>query len=298
MAGILGATPDTPRLHSPPLLAGAVSSKASTNSIPSFPLADADGRAPGNLSGSELCLEFVLSHLPFRLCPQFAEQIVVEDLEEAPASRPPPPAAVSLGLDDAGFEKDPRMMVCSQVGVHPNEAFGEPLIGRTDPGSEPGVALMDSEGSLSPGDKDDDPLHVVHHRAIFHQERQQASFVEVLRRGLVATGEGLLGVGAAPISIRSITDVDRMDALGITNCFEEVVGSLDFTSLVQTVLSLSQGGDLGPYSNLQQPDDSAAIVVPSASVRVNSVEGFVLKSILKKSSRTKQKRSHRSANHI
>ncbi|GMH19224.1 hypothetical protein Nepgr_021065 [Nepenthes gracilis] len=44
---------------------------------------------------------------------------------------------LSLSLDDAGC------VVSSQVSMHPNEASGEPLIGRTDPGSEPGVALMD-----------------------------------------------------------------------------------------------------------------------------------------------------------
>ncbi|GMH16187.1 hypothetical protein Nepgr_018028 [Nepenthes gracilis] len=102
---------------------------------------------------------------------------------------------------------------------------------------------------------------------IFHQEMQQASFAEVLRRGLVAAVEGLLG-------------------------------SLDVISSVQTILSLSQGGVSGPCSNLQQPNDSAAIAIPSASVRVVSAEGFVLKSILKKSRRPKQKWSPRSANHV
>ncbi|GMH16860.1 hypothetical protein Nepgr_018701 [Nepenthes gracilis] len=152
-------------------------------------------------------------------CPQFTEQIVAEDLEEAPASRPPAAAAVSLGLDEVGFEKDPRMMVCSQVGVHPNEASGEPLMGWIDPSSEPNVALMDNKGSLSPDDQDDDPLHVDHHHEVFHQERQQLCLLEVLRRGLVTAGEGLLG---------------------------------------------------------------AAIAIPSARVQVDSAEGLVLKSILKK----------------
>ncbi|GMH19271.1 hypothetical protein Nepgr_021112 [Nepenthes gracilis] len=58
--------------------------------------------------------DFVKDHMVKDLvvqCPQFAEQIVAEDLEEAPAACPPPPAAVSLGLDDAGFEKNPRMMM-------------------------------------------------------------------------------------------------------------------------------------------------------------------------------------------
>ncbi|GMH07500.1 hypothetical protein Nepgr_009340 [Nepenthes gracilis] len=87
-----------------------------------------------------------------------------------------------------------------------------------------------------------------------------------------------------------------MDALGITNCSEDVVGSPDFTYSVQAVLSLSKGGDSGPCCNLQQPDNSAAIAVPLASVRVDSAEGSVLKSILKKLRRTKQKRSPRSAN--
>ncbi|GMH07501.1 hypothetical protein Nepgr_009341 [Nepenthes gracilis] len=218
MAGILGATPDAPQLDSPPLLAGAVSSKANSNSIPSFPLADADGRAPGSLSVKRFrpsAGKFpkkrampkigpqpsAFSVGPFGEglggpVPQFAKQLLPEDLEEARASRPPPATAVSLGLDDAGF------VVCSQVGMHPNEASGEPLIARIDRGSEPGDALMDSEGSLSPGDQDDDPLQVDHQRAVFYHERQRVSFAEALRHGLVTTGEGLLGAGVAPISIR------------------------------------------------------------------------------------------------
>ncbi|GMH17763.1 hypothetical protein Nepgr_019604 [Nepenthes gracilis] len=104
MAGILGATPDAPRLDSLPLLAEEVSSKASSNSIPSFPLAGVDGCASGSLSGLG------------GPGPQSAEQIVAEDLEEAPAACPPPAAAVSLGLDDVGFEKDPRMMMSALDG--------------------------------------------------------------------------------------------------------------------------------------------------------------------------------------
>ncbi|GMH06083.1 hypothetical protein Nepgr_007923 [Nepenthes gracilis] len=83
-----------------------------------------------------------------------------------------------------------------------------------------------------------------------------------------------------------------------TRFFFEVIGSPDFTSSIQTVLSLSQGGDSGPCSNLQQLDDSAVIVVPSANVRVDFAKGFVLKSILKKPRRTKQKWSPRSANQV
>ncbi|GMH09796.1 hypothetical protein Nepgr_011637 [Nepenthes gracilis] len=150
MAGILGATPDASRLDSPtPLLAGAVSSKACSNSIHSFPPADADGRAPGNRSGNDLpssplrysdCSHEESNCKAKRIrpsagksprkrampricpqpsafsCPQFAEQIVAKDVEEAPASRPPPAATVSLSLDDVEFEKDPRMMMPASDG--------------------------------------------------------------------------------------------------------------------------------------------------------------------------------------
>ncbi|GMH30452.1 hypothetical protein Nepgr_032295 [Nepenthes gracilis] len=74
-------------------------------------------------------------------CPLYDEQIGAEDLEEAPASRPPATAAVSSSLDDAGC------VVNSLVGKHPNVASGEPLIGWTDPGLEPRVALMVCEGA-------------------------------------------------------------------------------------------------------------------------------------------------------
>ncbi|GMH19272.1 hypothetical protein Nepgr_021113 [Nepenthes gracilis] len=50
----LGGHPDASQLNSPPLLAGAMSSKASSSSIPSFPLADADGSAPGSLSDNDI----------------------------------------------------------------------------------------------------------------------------------------------------------------------------------------------------------------------------------------------------
>ncbi|GMH16143.1 hypothetical protein Nepgr_017984 [Nepenthes gracilis] len=148
-------------------------------------------------------------------CTHVAEQITAEDLEEAPSSRPPPDDAVSLGFVDTGI------VVCSQVGGYPIKAFGEILIGRIDPGSEPGDALMDSEVSLSPGVLVDDSLQVDHQRAVFHKERQQVSFVEAFRRGLVTTGVGRLGDGAAPLSIRPITNADRRDALGIITCSKE-----------------------------------------------------------------------------
>ncbi|GMH00978.1 hypothetical protein Nepgr_002817 [Nepenthes gracilis] len=431
MAGILGATPDAPRLDSPPVLAGAVSSKVSSNSIPYFPLADADGHAPGSLTGNDLpssplrysdcssSLRQTLNppsgandHMVRDLvvqCPQFAEQIVAEDLEEASASRPPPPAVVSLSLDDA------RFVVSSQVGVHPNEASGKPLIGRTDPRSEPGFALMDSEGSLSPSDQDDDPLQVDHHRAVFHHERLPVSFPLALRHGLVTTGptegwffcldqeseycslyplrtteaDGFSSVlfavcvkGASPFvvkpwssygftavicyffpwgvclgllrkhirasvgtlslhalvpasvfwhlarcpfyhplvadsscgsnarGVRSGSSPNQCcrataSAIWLAACFFLVIAHRFFllqhcsesmywffTIQVMPVF----GGDLSPCSNLQQPDDSAALAVPSTSVRVDSTEGFMLKSILKNLRRTKQKRSPRSAN--
>ncbi|GMH25360.1 hypothetical protein Nepgr_027203 [Nepenthes gracilis] len=75
-------------------------------------------------------------------CPgnSFAEKAVSEDLEDALASRPPPPAAVSLNLDDAGS------VVSSHVGKHPKVVSGEPLFGWLDPSSEPRVSASIGEG--------------------------------------------------------------------------------------------------------------------------------------------------------
>ncbi|GMH20911.1 hypothetical protein Nepgr_022753 [Nepenthes gracilis] len=68
------------------------------------------------------------------------EQAIVEDLEEAPASRSPPAAVVSLNLDDAGC------VVNSHVGKHPKVVSGESLSGWPDPGSEPEVSASVGEG--------------------------------------------------------------------------------------------------------------------------------------------------------
>ncbi|GMH04795.1 hypothetical protein Nepgr_006635 [Nepenthes gracilis] len=89
-----------------------------------------------------------------------------------------------------------------------------------------------------PGDALMDSV-VDHQHAVFHRKGQQVSVVEALRRGLVTTGVGCLGDDAAPHSIRPITNADRRDALG---------------------------GDSGPCSNLQHPEDSAAIAFPPANV--------------------------------
>ncbi|GMH29080.1 hypothetical protein Nepgr_030923 [Nepenthes gracilis] len=211
-------------------------------SIPPFPLADADSCASGSLAGNDLLsspLRFF--DCSFSLCqtlnPSSWANITEEDLKEAPASRPPPDDAVSLGL----------VMPCVLRSA--------------------GIQLK---------------LLVDHQRAVLHQERQQVSFVEALRRGLVTTGVGCLGDGAAPLFIRSITNADRRDAPGIITCSEEVVGSSKSSSSLKPVLPLPKGGDSGPCSNLQHPEDSAAIAFPPANVRVDSAEGFVLKSILKK----------------
>ncbi|GMH18540.1 hypothetical protein Nepgr_020381 [Nepenthes gracilis] len=118
------------------------------------------------------------------LCPQFAEQISAEVLEQASASCPPPPAAVSVRVVDAGC------VVRSQIDRHPNVAPGEPLIGRSNPGSVPRVALLDSEGALSRCDQVDNPLQVGHHRATFLHERQPILSAVALRRGLASKVEG------------------------------------------------------------------------------------------------------------
>ncbi|GMH19865.1 hypothetical protein Nepgr_021706 [Nepenthes gracilis] len=168
-------------------------------------------------------------------CPQFAEQIVAENLEGAPASRPPPPAAVSLSLVDAGC------VVSSQVGVHPNEASGEPLIGRSDLGSKPGAALMDCEGSLSPCDQDDDPLQVGHHRAACLHERKPTSFAVALRHGLASNGEGHLGIFQDGVLVRGseygCADFPVDEAGFISN--SDHLDELDPDSL----LPLHQGGN-------------------------------------------------------
>ncbi|GMH00971.1 hypothetical protein Nepgr_002810 [Nepenthes gracilis] len=208
---------------------------------------------------------------------------VKEDANELKGNRASA-AQVSFGAADVPFFiQDPASSVLAENhqldDMHPDDAVIDKSLA-ADFSPSPHVAPADLHGKAPSN---------AQLALVFHQERQQASFAEVLRRGLVAACEGLLDAGATPISIRLITNVDRMDALGITNCSEEVVGSPDFSSSVQTVLSLSQGGDSGPCSNLQQHDDSVALAVPSTSVRVDSAEGFVLKPILKNS-----KKPHRS----
>ncbi|GMH25864.1 hypothetical protein Nepgr_027707 [Nepenthes gracilis] len=137
---------------------------------------------------------------------------------------------VSFGAADVPFFiQDPALSVLAENhqldDMYPDDVVIDKSLA-ADSSPSPHVALADQHGKA---------LGSAQLALVFHQERQQASFAEVLRRGLVATGEGLLG---------------------------------------------------------------AAIAVPSVSVRVDSAEGFVQKSILKKSRRTKQKWSPRSANHV
>ncbi|GMH14628.1 hypothetical protein Nepgr_016469 [Nepenthes gracilis] len=70
---------------------------------------------------------------------------------------------------------------------------------------------------------------------------QDVSSVEALRRGIPADGTGSLGAGAAPLLQSPITDANRLEALGISNCPEEGV-DLAKCSSVHNGLSFPQGG--------------------------------------------------------
>ncbi|GMH06057.1 hypothetical protein Nepgr_007897 [Nepenthes gracilis] len=92
----------------------------------------------------KICLNVVLClrHVQKVCITRLSALISAEVLEQAPPSCPPPPPIVSLSVVDVGC------VVSSQICKHPNVASGEPLIGRSDPGSVPGVALLDCEDNL------------------------------------------------------------------------------------------------------------------------------------------------------
>ncbi|GMH16137.1 hypothetical protein Nepgr_017978 [Nepenthes gracilis] len=146
-----------------------------------------------------------------------------------------------------------------------------------------------------------------------HIEWHQDSYVEVLRHGISAAGAGSSSEGAAPIPHKPITDADRLEALGISNCPEMGVGSA-ISSSVHNAPSHPQGGFPRQCTNseqlrrniaeLSQKDAASGAQVVDAAVpslvsgRDTSAEGFWLKSILKKSKRPKQKRSPPSNHHF
>ncbi|GMH06256.1 hypothetical protein Nepgr_008096 [Nepenthes gracilis] len=146
-----------------------------------------------------------------------------------------------------------------------------------------------------------------------HIEWHQVSYVEVLRRGILADGTGSHGAGVAPIPQNPITDADQLEALGTSNCPEVGVGST-LGSSVHNALSFPQGGVPRQCTNskqlcrnladLRQKDAASGAqvndgTVPSlASGRDMHTEGFKLKSIPKKLKRPKQKRSPPSNHHL
>ncbi|GMH06198.1 hypothetical protein Nepgr_008038 [Nepenthes gracilis] len=107
-------------------------------------------------------------------CAQFAEQTVAEVLEEAPASRPPPANADSLGSSDVG------PVVCAQIGMLPTNTSGESQLDLVDLDSESGENLLDYEGSLSPDVLDDDQLQEDHPCAVALLEGHQSQMLRLL----------------------------------------------------------------------------------------------------------------------
>ncbi|GMH27084.1 hypothetical protein Nepgr_028927 [Nepenthes gracilis] len=128
-----------------------------------------------------------------------------------------------------------------------------------------------------------------------------------------AAGSGSPGEGAALILHKPITDADRLEALGISNCPEMGVSSA-ISASVHDAPSYPQGGVPRQCTNSEQlrknnvdlrQNDAASGAhvaegdVPSlVSGRDTSTEGFRLKSIIKKSKRPKQKRSPPSNHHL
>ncbi|GMH29027.1 hypothetical protein Nepgr_030870 [Nepenthes gracilis] len=182
-------------------------------------------------------------------------------LEEAPASCSSL-AAASLGLIAVVNEKDPSntLFGCFQVDIdleQHNEASGDqaaeikPLKEAIQEANE----LLNSILSYvdCPGHALDLPLAIGHqeaqaqlvagvlscgdhHPEDIHKDRHHVSYAEVLRRGITVASAGILVAGAAHVPLRPITDADRLDALGNSNCSEEVVDSPALSSLAQVVL--------------------------------------------------------------
>ncbi|GMH03400.1 hypothetical protein Nepgr_005239 [Nepenthes gracilis] len=189
-----------------------------------------------------------------------------------------------------------------------------PCYYRHDPGSAPGLPSTS-------GKQEGQAQSVVvvlscgnHHLEDNHKEWHYDSYAEVLKRGITAAGVGSPGAGAALIPLKPITDADRFDALGISNCPEEVVGSLVLSSSVHIAPSHPQGGDPRQCTNTEQlrrnlADMRQQFAAPGAQVvdaafsslvsrRDTSAKGFRLKSIIKKPKWPKQKRSPPSNHHV
>ncbi|GMH31682.1 hypothetical protein Nepgr_033526 [Nepenthes gracilis] len=130
------------------------------------------------------------------------------------------------------------------------------------------------------------------------EDRHPVPYKDILKRGIITIDDEKHGPHAAHMSIQPITDADRLDALGISNCHEEEVGSLHHHH---------QDGDPRPCTNIEQLRRNitdmrkhlsipGALVIdelhiPHSSARDTSSEGFRLKSILKKPKKPKKKRT-------
>ncbi|GMH05003.1 hypothetical protein Nepgr_006843 [Nepenthes gracilis] len=208
-------------------------------------------------------------------CPQAIEQMVADDMEKAPASCSSL-AAASLGLVTS-VDVDPEQPDEASVVENKTlkEAFreaDEPLNYVPSHADCPGHAsdLVVNNYPTSIGYQDiQNPLVTGIHMPDFcpqedismvvfanpcyynHKEWHHDSYAKVLRCGIIATGVGSPGAGAAPIPLRPITDADRMDALGILNCPEEVIGSPSLSSSVHAAPSHPQGGDPRQCTNTE-----------------------------------------------
>ncbi|GMH23552.1 hypothetical protein Nepgr_025395 [Nepenthes gracilis] len=130
------------------------------------------------------------------------------------------------------------------------------------------------------------------------EDRHHAPYADILKCEIISIDDEKHGAHDAHMSIRPIIDANRLDALGISNCHEEEIGSLDHHR---------QDGDPRPYTNIEQLRMNIANMrkhlavpgalvidefhIPHSNAWDTSSEGFKLKSILKKPKKPKNKRS-------
>ncbi|GMH19248.1 hypothetical protein Nepgr_021089 [Nepenthes gracilis] len=208
-------------------------------------------------------------------CPQIAKQLVVDGLAVPPVSCSPN-YVDSCGLDAISLAVDPEHSI-----------------------AEPGDQIhfeVDESLSFTPHDiysgHTPDPVANNQPKAT----GSVVSYVEALRSGILADGTGSLGMGAASMSLCSILEVDRPEALSISNCPEVGVVS------VHNALSFPKGGVPSQCSNSEQLCGSLDVlscdansgapvefdaVPPRVSGQDTLGEGFKLKSVLKKPKRPK-----------
>ncbi|GMH00847.1 hypothetical protein Nepgr_002686 [Nepenthes gracilis] len=197
----------------------------------------------------------------------------------------------------------PDLVVNDQRTPIGNQDIQNPLVTRIhtpcscqqdDPGSAPRQPAVIGDQAAQAQLVAGVPSCGEHHLEDIHKEWHHVSYAEVLRHRITAAGDGIPGVGAAPIPLRPITDADRLDALRISNCPEEFVGTPAFSSSVHAVLSYPQGGDPRPCTHSEQQRRNLA----DMRQQLAGLGGFGLKSILKKLKRPKQKRSPSSTHHV